>query len=54
MQTPNKQGDDGWKSTMYEGQPLENYRRKYFQDSGLDAEDAEVHRHHVTPVKLYI
>lgn len=41
MQTPNKQGDDGWKSTMYEGQPLENYRRKYFQDSGLDAEDAE-------------
>lgn len=41
MQTPNKQGDDGWKSTLYDGQPLENYRRKYFQESGLDGE-AEV------------
>ncbi|KAL0038648.1 hypothetical protein WJX79_001425 [Trebouxia sp. C0005] len=39
MQTPNKQGDDGWKSTLYEGQPLEIYRRKYFQDSGLDGDD---------------
>ena len=29
MQTPNKQGDDGWKSVLYEGQPLEMYRRKY-------------------------
>ncbi|KAL3138449.1 hypothetical protein ABBQ32_006240 [Trebouxia sp. C0010 RCD-2024] len=42
MQTPNKQGDDGWKSTLYDGQPLENYRRKYFQESGLDGE-AEQH-----------
>ena len=29
MQTPNKQGDDGWKSVLYEGQPLEVYRRRY-------------------------
>ena len=29
MQTPNKQGDDGWKSVLYEGQPLELYRRRY-------------------------
>lgn len=29
MQTPNKQGDDGWKSVLYEGQPLEMYRRRY-------------------------
>lgn len=42
MQTPNKQGDDGWKSTLYDGQPLESYRRKYFQESGLDGDDAEV------------
>ena len=28
-QTPNKQGDDGWKSVLYEGQPLEMYRRRY-------------------------
>ena len=47
MQTPNKQGDDGWKSTLYEGQPLETYRRKYFQESGLDGDDiAEVRKHH--------
>ena len=39
MQTPNKQGDDGWKSTLYEGQPLETFRRKYFQESGLDGDD---------------
>ena len=45
MQTPNKQGDDGWKSTLYEGQPLENYRRKYLQESGLDGDEAEVRRH---------
>lgn len=42
MQTPNKQGDDGWKSTLYDGQPLENYRRKYLQESGLDGDEAEV------------
>lgn len=42
MQTPNKQGDDGWKSTLYDGQSLESYRRKYFQESGLDGDDAEV------------
>ena len=29
MQTPGKQGDDGWKSVLYEGQPLELYRRRY-------------------------
>ena len=29
MQTPNKQGDDGWKSVLYDGQPLELYRRRY-------------------------
>jgi len=29
MQTPGKQGDDGWKSVLYEGQPLELYRRQY-------------------------
>ena len=29
MQMPNKQGDDGWKSVLYEGQPLELFRRKY-------------------------
>lgn len=29
MQSPNKQGDDGWKSVLYEGQPLELYRRRY-------------------------
>lgn len=44
MQTPNKQGDDGWKSTLYDGQPLETYRRKYFQESGLDGDDAEVRK----------
>lgn len=29
MQTPNKQGDDGWKSVLYEGQPLEVYRKRH-------------------------
>lgn len=29
QQTPGKQGDDGWKSVAYEGQPLELYRRRY-------------------------
>ena len=48
MQTPNKQGDDGWKSTLYDGQPLENYRRKYFQESGLDGE-AEVLNQRMQP-----
>lgn len=42
MQTPGKQGDDGWKSTLYEGQPLDIYRRKYFQETGLNGDDAEV------------
>ena len=28
MQTPGKQGDDGWKSVLYEGQPLERFRRR--------------------------
>ena len=54
MQTPNKQGDDGWKSTLYEGQPLDIYRRKYHQETGLDLEDVEVstlaqHCHVVIP-----
>ena len=44
LQTPNKQGDDGWKSTLYEGQPLEAFRKKYLhriqgaKDGGSDAE----------------
>lgn len=42
MQTPNKQGDDGWKSTLYEGQPLDTFRQKYYQETGLDVDDAEV------------
>lgn len=29
LQTPNKQGDDGWKSVLYEGTQLDNFRRKY-------------------------
>ncbi len=54
MQTPNKQGDDGWKSTLYEGQPLETYRRKYFQESGLDGDDvAQVQTNeHLSPCSL--
>ena len=28
QQTPNKQGDDGWKSVLYEGQPLDTFRRR--------------------------
>ncbi len=54
MQTPNKQGDDGWKSTLYEGQPLETYRRKYFQESGLDGDDvAQVQpNEHLSPCPL--
>lgn len=54
MQTPNKQGDDGWKSTLYEGQPLETYRRKYFQESGLDGDDvAQVQTNeHLFPCSL--
>lgn len=28
LQTPGKQGDDGWKSVLYEGQPLEHFRRR--------------------------
>ncbi len=54
MQTPNKQGDDGWKSTLYEGQPLETYRRKYFQESGLDGDDvAQVQtKQHLSPCSL--
>ena len=53
MQTPNKQGDDGWKSTLYDGQPLENYRRKYFQESGLDGDEAEVRKQNM-PVYLVL
>ncbi|KAK9808663.1 hypothetical protein WJX72_001520 [[Myrmecia] bisecta] len=30
LQTPNKQGDDGWKSVLYEGQPLESYRKRFY------------------------
>lgn len=27
QQTPGKQGDDGWKSVLYDGQPLEHFRK---------------------------
>eukprot|EP00884_Botryococcus_braunii_P018763 jgi/Botrbrau1/5570/Bobra.97_2s0001.1 len=30
QQTPNKQGDDGWKSVHYEGQALDFFRRTYY------------------------
>ena len=39
QQTPNKQGDDGWKSVQYEGTQLDVFRRKFMQSS---AEEAEV------------
>lgn len=29
LQTPNKQGDDGWKSVLYENQPLDLFRHSY-------------------------
>jgi hypothetical protein len=35
--TPSKQGDDGWKSVMYGGKPLEYYRRSYRKRLMLDA-----------------
>jgi hypothetical protein len=42
--TPNKQGDDGWKSVQYEGQPLEYFRRTYYTlmcpEEGDQPEDA--------------
>lgn len=38
LQTPNKQGDDGWKSVLYEGTPLDVFRKKY-----------EANRHAGTP-----
>lgn len=34
QQTPNKQGDDGWKSVMYEGQPLETFRKTFVSHAG--------------------
>lgn len=36
--TPSKQGDDGWKSVVYEGKPLEYYRRSYRKRFMLDAQ----------------
>ena len=29
LQAPQKQGDDGWKSVLYEGTQLDVFRRKY-------------------------
>lgn len=29
LQTPSKLGDDGWKSVLYEGTPLDAFRRKF-------------------------
>lgn len=40
QQTPNKQGDDGWKSVHYEGTQLDVYRKQYMQQAS--AEEADV------------
>lgn len=32
--TPSKQGDDGWKSVLYDGKPLEHYRKVYQEIKG--------------------
>ncbi len=40
QQTPNKQGDDGWKSVHYEGTQLDVFRRQFVQQS--NAEETEV------------
>ena len=29
--TPGKQGDDGWKSVLYNGTPLDTYRARYLR-----------------------
>lgn len=44
MQTPNKQGDDGWKSVLYEGQPLEMYRKRLAATKQLTAAPRPVTR----------
>lgn len=36
--TPSKQGDDGWKSVIYEGKPLEHYRKLFLLHAGGDEE----------------
>ena len=37
-----RQGNDGWRSTLYESAPLENYRRKYAAQFAAPLEDEEV------------
>lgn len=39
--TPNKQGDDGWKSVYIEGRPLEEWREEYFQAQQQKEEESE-------------
>lgn len=41
QQTPNKQGDDGWKSVLYEGLALDTFRRRLLSKSG-DALDLPI------------
>ena len=41
QQTPNKQGDDGWKSVLYEGQPLESFRKLLSADPASAAWDED-------------
>ncbi|KDD74434.1 hypothetical protein H632_c1317p0 [Helicosporidium sp. ATCC 50920] len=38
--TPEKQGDDGWKSVMHRGQTLDEYRHEYRQQQAQAAEAA--------------
>eukprot|EP00803_Ostreobium_quekettii_P001865 evm.model.scf_333.3 EVM.evm.TU.scf_333.3 scf_333:44572-47481(-) len=39
--TPNKQGDDGWKSVHIDGRPLEDWREDYFQKHKLAEQGGE-------------
>lgn len=39
LQTPGKQGDDGWKSVQYEGTQLDVYRRKYLAHTRIEEPD---------------
>ena len=41
QQTPNKQGDDGWKSVQYEGTQLDVFRRKFVQQSSVEETEVE-------------
>lgn len=36
--TPGKQGDDGWKSVLYNGTPLDTYRARYLRLAKSHAE----------------